>query len=185
LAGTFAALSAWTKNEGLLFFCILLLVLVVSAVRKSRTAGLYLAGSAPAIAIVLWFKWFLAPPENIVGNVSNLSPLAKIGDFHRWTQIAGAFGAETMNLGNLLTHPLVLLAIAIATLRLTQDSDRRRSGVAAALVVALMLAGYFGVFLITPFDLKWHLDTALSRLLIQIWPAAIFAIISLLTTNPR
>jgi hypothetical protein len=78
-----------------------------------------------------------------------------------------------------LTHPLILLVLVVITFRLTHDSDRRISGMAAALVVALMLAGYFGVFLITPFDLKWHLDTALSRLLIQVWPAAIFAVIAL------
>ena len=43
-----------------------------------------------------------------------------------------------------------------------------------ALVIALMLAGYYGVYLLTPWDLKWHLDSSLVRLLLQLWPAALF-----------
>ena len=36
-----------------------------------------------------------------------------------------------------------------------------------------MLAGYYGVYLLTPQDLAWHLDSSLVRLLLQLWPLAI------------
>ena len=33
----------------------------------------------------------------------------------------------------------------------------------------------FLFYILSPFDLKWHLDTSLNRLLLQVWPLAIFA----------
>ena len=42
----------------------------------------------------------------------------------------------------------------------------------SVLVVLLMLGGY--LFLITPANLSWHLEVTLKRLLLQLWPAAIF-----------
>jgi hypothetical protein len=37
-----------------------------------------------------------------------------------------------------------------------------------------MLGGYFGVYVLTPKDLGWHLGTSLDRLLPQLWPLALF-----------
>jgi hypothetical protein len=33
--------------------------------------------------------------------------------------------------------------------------------------------GYYAVYLLTPWDLAWHLDTSLVRLLLQLWPAGL------------
>ena len=45
---------------------------------------------------------------------------------------------------------------------------------ASALALALTLGGYFFIYLITPYDIYWHLRFSLNRLLIQLWPSAIF-----------
>jgi len=34
--------------------------------------------------------------------------------------------------------------------------------------------GYFAVYLITPYDLVWHLSHSLGRLFLQVWPSALF-----------
>ena len=39
-----------------------------------------------------------------------------------------------------------------------------------------MLAGYFCVFLITPYPLKWQLESSLSRLIVQLWPLLLTAV---------
>jgi hypothetical protein len=49
----------------------------------------------------------------------------------------------------------------------------RAEGLLAATVVVTG-AGYYAVYLITPWDLRWHLNTSLVRLLLQLWPAVIF-----------
>jgi hypothetical protein len=41
-------------------------------------------------------------------------------------------------------------------------------------IILLMLAGYFLVYVITPYDLEWHLNTSLSRLFVQLWPSFLF-----------
>jgi hypothetical protein len=55
----------------------------------------------------------------------------------------------------------------------THGQDRP-SLLTGATVLIVMLAGYFGIYLITPHDLRWHLLTSLNRLFIQLWPSAIF-----------
>jgi hypothetical protein len=45
----------------------------------------------------------------------------------------------------------------------------------ALLLLVLMMVGYFFVYILSPFDLVWHLDTSLNRLLLQVWPLAAFA----------
>jgi hypothetical protein len=43
-----------------------------------------------------------------------------------------------------------------------------------ALVLFLMLTGYYVVYLLTDWDLASHLDSSLVRLLLQLWPGTIF-----------
>ena len=50
------------------------------------------------------------------------------------------------------------------------------------LVLALMLVGYFAVYLTTPLDLAFQLETSLSRLLLQLWPSGVF--IFFMATSP-
>ena len=45
---------------------------------------------------------------------------------------------------------------------------------AAAWTLGLTLAGYFFIFLITPNVLEWQLSSAGGRLLMQLWPSALF-----------
>ena len=37
-----------------------------------------------------------------------------------------------------------------------------------------MLLGFFFVYILTPHELSWHLDTSLSRLFLQLWPSIVF-----------
>ena len=46
---------------------------------------------------------------------------------------------------------------------------------AGALVVAAMLGGYLAVHVITPAPLSWHIATSFERLVVQLWPAAVWA----------
>jgi hypothetical protein len=48
-----------------------------------------------------------------------------------------------------------------------------------------MLAGFFFVYIVSPFNLEWHLDTSLDRLLLQVWPLAVFAYFAVVQTPER
>jgi hypothetical protein len=45
------------------------------------------------------------------------------------------------------------------------------TGVATLLMV---LYGFYWVYVFTPMDLRWHLDSSMPRLILQLWPAALF-----------
>jgi hypothetical protein len=65
-------------------------------------------------------------------------------------------------------HPILpLIALAIA---LRFDRERRADLLLAGSIPMATLAGYFCVFLVTPYDLKWQLETTLNRILVQVWP---------------
>jgi hypothetical protein len=42
--------------------------------------------------------------------------------------------------------------------------------------VAIQLAGYFAIYVATPNDLDWQLNTSLPRLLLHVWPLAVAGI---------
>jgi hypothetical protein len=178
LAGAFAAFAASSKNEGMLFFGV---VLVVFLVVESRSAGwravtvrcsAFVLGVLPALLLTLYFKLFLAP-ANPLFSQSLPNALAKLGDAERYVKIAKVFLAEALLLGNGWMHPFVLLAILAVALRFEIAPERRRSALLTGATLALVLAGYFGGYVVTPLDLEWHIGASLSRLYAHIWPSVV------------
>ena len=54
------------------------------------------------------------------------------------------------------------------------DGKDRFNILNAVVVLLLMLAGYFIIYLISPYELNYHLMTSLNRLYMQLWPSAVF-----------
>jgi hypothetical protein len=46
----------------------------------------------------------------------------------------------------------------------------------AAGILLVVLSGYFWIYVITPIELNLHLGSSLDRLLMHLWPSAIFVI---------
>ena len=44
-------------------------------------------------------------------------------------------------------------------------------------ILVVQLLGYYGAFLITPYDLTWHLSDSTERLVLQIFPLLLFLIL--------
>jgi hypothetical protein len=53
---------------------------------------------------------------------------------------------------------------------------------AALSVLAIMLTGYFLVYVATPHDLTWHLKSSADRLLLHLWPLGIWTVFLYLAT---
>jgi hypothetical protein len=53
-----------------------------------------------------------------------------------------------------------------------------RSGRGVLAVVAVMLLGYYGAWLVTSMDLEWLVRTTQERLVMQAWPALVLAALS-------
>jgi hypothetical protein len=166
LAGAFAGIATFTKNEGAVFLARLLLAVVIA----KRGAVRFLAAAAPFATLSAVFKLVLALGIN--GIKTGAANTNQVGE------IASAFVKEFINLGAGFYHPL--LPVAALAFIWGLDSRFRPQGITAIAISLAMLASYFTVFMFTANDLSWQLGTALARLYVQVWPTALFGCIFLL-----
>lgn len=172
LAGLCTALAAWTKNEGLLFALLFTLVCVASAWRRGekRQAGAFLLALGLGLLPTIYFKLALAPPNDLVSAPAD-GRFAQLWDGSRHALILSSLWRDVRGFGEWQIAPYLALALPFVAWR------GRRPLVAAERVIPamllLMLAGYYAVYLLSPQDLAWHLDSSLVRLLMQLWPLAL------------
>ncbi len=184
LAGLSAGLAAWTKNEGSLFVIAASVAVVVAVGRSQRfrAAASYLAGLALPLAVVLYFKLRLAPPSDVLSSGPTRS-LEQILDPTRHVQIVkfvwgallefGAWGVAALPLGI-----LVVLAVYFLLFRAPIGKDLRPAFLAGIVMLLIQAAGYYGIFLITPYDLAWHLSYSTNRLILQLYPLITFLVLA-------
>lgn len=182
LAGLCAGLAAWTKNEGMLF------VLVVSAgwmmvtIRREapKSFGGFLGGLLIALAPVVFFKMALAP-SNDIASTELAQRLPNLWDLTRHRVILASFWRDAGRFGEWSITPFLAMALGLVG---TGWRRLKASEWMIALVIGAMLMGYYLIYLITPWDLAWHLDSSLVRLLLQLWPATLFWWALALTYTP-
>ena len=174
LAGITAGLSAWTKNEGLLFLLVIVLTQLAGTTYsrkwRSHTRAMlsFSAGLLPVLLIILYFKFSLAPPNDLISSLDWKLTAGRILDGSRYFLISRVFLEE------MFRFPIVLLAFYLLCLGVTAHGNHRSDGRSLLWVLGMMFLGYFFTYLTTPQDLAWHLDTSLRRLLLQLWPSAVF-----------
>ena len=190
LAGLAAGLAAWTKNEGVLFLCALLAGWILTSVGRSRSQSstaedispprtrgnsflFLLAGMVPAILVLVWFKHSVAPSGDLF--LDKWMALHKLMDPNRYRIILEWYGKDFLRFGN---WSLIPGTIAVAVLYFLSGKNEKieckRGFRIAVITLALTLAGYFAIYVITPYDLYWHLRFSLNRLFLQLWPSVIF-----------
>jgi len=175
LAGLTAGLAAWTKNEGLQFFLVsIIVILFVYRHRLRLFLPRYILGFAFPIALVIYFKTIIAPPNDIVVDFANR--INQVFDPNRHIVLLQEFGTNLMALSN-----WALLAVYLVILGIDITKDFMYPFLACLTMVVLQLIGYYSIFLISPHPLSWHLS-ALYRLLLQVSPLIIFLYFSVVRT---
>lgn len=180
LAGVFAAFSAWTKNEGLLFilcfFSARLAGKILSAGWRAalRELAWLSLGLLPVLAVVLYAKTRLFPPRTIFGGRGSSYLVETFSDPARYGTILSAFLRTALDFGAwAFPFPLVLL-LYLFWIKLRPAGPIRKAGLAVLLTLGLMLGGYFAFYLYTPLDLEFHLITSVNRLFLCLWPSFLF-----------
>jgi hypothetical protein len=181
LAGAAAGMSAWTKNEGLLFIAALVIaraivVLPVGGVRALvREAGSFALGLLPVLAVVLAFKVNLAPPNDLMSGEAQgaAQTLQRLADGDRHAYVARSVAAAVWEFGrNRLAGVLVVLAVAGVALGVRRGSFRDvKMGL---LTILLVMTGHVLAYLTAPADMPRLLEGSIDRLLLQLWPTAVF-----------
>lgn len=169
LIGLFAALPMWVKNEGNVFFLLASVVMLFQHYKQRRKILYYAMGVLPILLLYAYFKIVYAPANDLVGALDN-NITQKLLSFERYTTIADYFINTLYD-----QFPLLMIlpfAILVACPR------QLTSGI--VLILSGTLAAYLCVYIITPYDLTWHLSTSLLRLIHQIYPSIIYGSLFLL-----
>jgi len=185
LSGLAAGFAAWTKNEGLLFFLSAIISQALSLIMGKRFVGptsfrrllAFCAGAAPLLALISWYKHFLAPPGDLFTSPALMT--AKMMSLSRYWVILQWYGKEFLRFGEWWIIPLTLAVPALYLVsRDEQPGERAFALRASILTLGLTLVGYFAIYVITPNELYWHLRFSLNRLFLSLWPSVIFLFFS-------
>jgi hypothetical protein len=188
LAGFFASLAAWTKDEGILFAAVVLGCYVVvewwAGGWKSLLRGFpwLLGGALPGLLAVAGFKLFLAPAANPMLTQGATDASARVLTTQRWVTLIQAIFSEAADLGRGLLHPLVILAIIVFALGFRFVPRHRRPVLFGALTLATVFAGYCAVCVLNPTLLATRRNTPFGRMYSQLWPSFVFLAFMVLRT---
>jgi len=178
LAGMSTGFSAWTKNEGFLF---ILAVVVARFFMITAKQGLktylkqmrpFAIGLGPVVLVIIYFKARFGA-ANLFLSGDGASILEKLLDGGRYVTVLSELKTQLTGMGGWTIAPIIVLLLYLLLLGPGKEW-KNPNAIAALMTLFLMLLGYFFIFIITPFDLKWHLATTLDRLLMQLWPSFIF-----------
>lgn len=174
--GLFAALAAWTKNEGLLFLVVAVAVRGVTGLKRGGWHGGFtdemrlLLGAAPILILLIILKAFLVPTNGLFAIQDWSDIAAKLVDPARYWSVLKTFAIQLGWFGHGMSAAMAA-ALVIIVPRPAREIRSAWSPMLA--VVLLMLLGYFLIYIITPQNLTWHLNTSIHRLLLQLWPSII------------
>jgi hypothetical protein len=192
LAGLACGMAAWTKNEGLLFMVSALLARTWILAKTSgmrtcwRQMRPFVAGLLPVLLIILFFKIQYATPNDILGPAGRQSAMERVLTPSRYATIANWFLSQSLAFGKwdelqfFPISPVPLLLGALVLFGIKPDVKDLSGPRTAAWTLGLTLAGYLFILLITPKPLEWQLSSAGGRLLLQLWPSALFVLFMVL-----
>jgi hypothetical protein len=181
LAGLTTSCAFWTKNEGLVFCGLIILVhfmgdMIINDWRRSlKEFASFLLGLAPVLVTLILFKLKFAPPNDIV-NLNSLSYFwNNLLNFDRYHIVLIAFAEEIFFFND---GVFLLLVVYLSISGINKVLFRDRQFLAQAALLVLMLGCYFFTYVIFSHNnlntLAWHLSSSLDRLVIHIWPSWVF-----------
>ena len=177
MAGAAAGLAAWTKNEGLLFLVVCVTVVAVRSIAAGGRSGLkcaggFLLGALPMIAALVALK-ALASGNDLLQAQSAQSLVTAFGSVDRVTTVAAGIGQVLWSGGAGAVGVLPIVAGFLFVVGL--DRPLNPVPVIGLVAMALLIAGYAGVYAMTPHDLEWQMKTSLDRVMLHAFPTLVWS----------
>jgi hypothetical protein len=175
LAGFMAGCAGWTKNEGLLWIVALSGALLLPVVfRREEISERFLpfaAGLLIPLAVILTFKLTVTAHNDIVASQKYETMMKNLTDPVRYSAIFRHFVKVGQTFGAWSVKPWLPFIFFIAVRGIDRRLFRNRGLMTGLLTLAIVLTGYFVVYLNTPLDLQVHLVSSFDRLSIHLWPS--------------
>lgn len=177
LAGLTGGAALWTKNEGIPFAAIVLVVIGLTSIRRRRVAGMrglsFVAGALPFVIATATMKLQAGAPSDIVAHAGRALWRPAL-DLSRHVEIL-SFGLNLLRV-----WPEWIPALLFAGFVLAQGVGNRLTAFTVLATSLTLTAGaYYAALLFGAPDLTWRLDTAGGRLFLHLWPSLILAAILL------
>jgi hypothetical protein len=191
VAGVFASYCAWMKEEGLLHLLVLaLLAAGMSASFRAKLAGwwkpglAFFLGALPLGLSLWWFRIAFAPSTatrfaesaSRRGESGGTSMISRALDLSRYGEIVEQIWALVATLGDLLTHPMLLLLAAGLLLGCRREHLRGRTVLGATTMLALLWGGYLASFVLLGGRPGSILAASLHRIWLHTWPLLVVAV---------
>lgn len=180
LAGAAAGLAMWTKNEGLLFTLAVGAGLGFAGTREGWAATrrrllAFAAGFLPMLLLTAGFKIAFAPPNDLLSTLGIERTVSQLTDPDRYFLVLRAYAKHILTFGSNGFGSSIWVLTALLLVNGVSSPEVSRSWVrAATAAVVLLLAGHFMVFVSMAHELQRLLNSSLDRLLLQLWPSALF-----------
>jgi len=141
---------------------------------------IFIFGLLPILVILTIFKIKYAPNNDLLTGQSVESIIEKLLDLSRYSAIGNAYLSFFYD--KIAKIWLIIIPLGLILFRRPWEKINVASVKTCFFVSIIMIGGYFFVFLITLQDLSWHLETALPRLFIHLWPVIVFSSFLLLSS---
>ncbi|MEK6759189.1 MAG: hypothetical protein AABY51_05410 [Deltaproteobacteria bacterium] len=172
----FLSIGAWTKNEGLTFAAIGLLILWIGSARTGKRAG-YLIAASIAIFAIFVGPWAVYKAGIDIGSeyAGRAGQAASFDGISRLSIIFRYLARDLFLFTGLFSFTWWLWLCGVI---LNIRGQFKRPVLSLNVLALSQMSVYIFVYMITPANLEWHLQTSLDRLSLQLLP--LFLMISAL-----
>jgi len=92
-----------------------------------------------------------------------------------------SFAADFLSFGGWGIGILPILLAYALVFKPALSPELRPACLAIGLILVLQALGYYGIYLITPYELQWHIDFSLNRLVFQLYVPFLFLFFAVVT----
>ena len=173
LAGFLAGCAGWTKNEGILFIIAVAMALLLPVFRHRRETASRLKAFASGAALPVFVITVFKMTNNVQNYVVayNQGKLTKMFDISRHIMILSYAAKYLFSFGDWAISPFLPLIAFILLTGVHRSIVANNGWRTNVMILVILCAGYYLVYLTTPIELKVHLETSMDRLFMQVWPS--------------
>jgi hypothetical protein len=179
LAGMAAAAAACAKNEGILFFAFIVLARFAAAliartwIPSLREILKFTAGASFGCLTLLVYKIAYSPQNDVMSMATMQVLAANSSNARLHLEILKEFFSN-LNFGQWQLSPIPIMIVHAAfAWRRNAVSTKIVPWFTGAWALICMLLSYYAIYIICPYG-DWLARSSLNRLLLQLWPIAVF-----------